>query len=55
MYVGAATSVRVDSDVSSGNVAFMRERDIHIGLAGTMTVGAGTTLIPDVLRIFNVT
>ena len=55
LYVGAATSIRVDSDTSSGNVAFMRERDIHVGSGATCTVGSGTTLIPDVLRIFNVT
>ena len=55
LYVGAATTIRVVSDDSSGNIAFMRERDVHVGSGATMTIGAGTTLIPDVLRIFNVT
>ena len=55
LIVGAATSINVTSDTSSGNIAFMRERDIHVGSGATMTNGAGTTLIPDVLRIFNVT
>ena len=55
LYVGAATSIRIASDTSSGNIAFMRERDIRVGSGATCTIGAGTTLIPDVLRIFNVT
>ena len=55
LFVGAATSIRVDSDDTSGNIAFMREKDVHVGAAATFTIGAGTTLIPDVLRIFNVT
>ena len=55
LIVGAATSINVTSDNSSGNIAFMRERDVHVGSGATMTIGAGTTLIPDVLRIFNVT
>ena len=55
LYVGAATSINVTSDNSSGNIAFMRERDVHVGSGATCTIGAGTTLIPDVLRIFNVT
>ena len=55
MHIAAGTSVRVDSDDTSGNIAFMREKDVHVGAAATFTIGAGTTLIPDVLRIFNVT
>ena len=55
LIVGAATSINVTSDTSSGNIAFMRERDVHVGSGATMTIGTGTTLIPDVLRIFNVT
>ena len=52
--VGAATSIRIASDTTSGNIAFMRERDIHVGSGATCTIGTGTTLIPDVLQIFNV-
>ena len=52
--VAAGTSIRIDSDDTSGNIAFMREKDIFVGSSSTMTIGAGTTLIPDVLRIFNV-
>ena len=55
LHVAAGTSIRIDSDATSGNIAFMRERDIHVGSGATCTVGSGTTLIPDVLRIFNVT
>ena len=49
---GAGTTIRVDSDATSGNVAFMRQKDIHIAAGSTMTIGAGTTLIPNVLSIF---
>ena len=49
---GAGTTIRIDSDATSGNVAFMRQRDVHIAAGSTMTVGAGTTLIPNVLSIF---
>ena len=49
---GAGTTIRVDSDATSGNVAFMRQRDVHIAAGSTMTIGAGTTLIQNVLSIF---
>ena len=49
---GAGTTIRIDSDATSGNVAFMRQRDVHIAAGSTMTVGAGTTLISNVLSIF---
>ena len=49
---GAGTTIRVDSDATSGNVAFMRQRDVYIAVGSTMTIGAGTTLIQNVLSIF---
>ena len=51
---GAGTTIRIDSDATSGNVAFMRQSNVHVASGSTMTIGAGTTLIPDVLQIFNV-
>ena len=53
--VGAGTSVTVESDASSGFLAFMRENDVHVASGATFHIGAGTTLVPDVLNIFNVT
>jgi len=54
LYVGAATSVTVESDATSGNLAFMRQSDVHVATGSTFHIGAGTTLVPDVLQIFNV-
>ena len=51
---GAGVTINVTSDATSGNVAFMRQSNIHVASGSTMTIGAGTTLIPDVLQIFNV-
>ena len=53
--VGAGVSVTVESDASSGFLAFMRENDVHVASGSTFHIGAGTTLVPDVLNIFNVT
>ena len=50
--IGAGTSVRVDSDATSGNIAFMREADTFVASGATFTIGAGTTLIGDALGIF---
>ena len=52
IHVAAGTSIQVDSDLTSGNIAFMRERNIFVAAGGTFRVGAGTTLIADVLGIF---
>ena len=57
LYVGAAgagTSVKVESDATSGNLAFMRQADVHVASGSTFHIGTGTTLVPDVLQIFNV-
>ena len=53
--IGAGTSVTVESDASSGHLAFMRESDIHVGSGATFHIAGITTLVPDVLNIFNVT
>ena len=52
MHIAAGTSVRVDSDATSGNIAFMREADTFVGTGATFTIGAGTTLVSDVLGIY---
>jgi len=50
--IGAGTSVRIVSDSTSGNIAFMREADTFIGVGATLTIGAGTSLISDALGLF---
>ena len=52
IHISAGTSVRVDSDATSGNIAFMREADTFIAAGATFTIGAGTSLISDALGIF---
>mgnify|MGYP001305042240 CR=1 FL=1 len=50
--VAAGTSVRIDSDSTSGNIAFMREGRTIVASGATFHIGSGTTLISDVLGIF---
>ena len=52
LHVAAGTSVRVDSDLTSGNIAFMREGRTIVASGATFSIGAGTTLVSDVLGIF---
>ena len=49
--IGAGTSLTVESDATSGNVAFIREGIIHVGSA-TFHVKASTTLATNVLGVF---
>ena len=46
------TSVYVNSDATSGNIAFTRLGGITVGGASTLHIGSGTTLAMDVLNIF---
>ena len=50
--IGAGTSVSITSDDASGNVAFVREGNIHVAVGATFHVGSGTTLFTNVLGVF---
>ena len=50
--VGAGISVSVESDDTSGNIAFCRENIIYVGVGATFHVGSGTTLLTNVLGVF---
>ena len=50
--IGAGTSVTVESDAVSGNLAFVREGKIHVATGATFHVGSGTTLVTNVLGVF---
>jgi hypothetical protein len=50
--IGAGTSVSVESDAASGNVAFVREGIIHVALGATFNVRTNTTLATNVLGVF---
>ena len=49
---GAGTSLTVESDAASGNVAFVREGIIHVATGATFHVKASTTLATNVLGVF---
>jgi tetrahydrodipicolinate N-succinyltransferase len=50
--IGAGTSIQVESDATSGNVAFIRESIIHVAVGATFRVVSGTQLNTNVLSIF---
>ena len=50
--IGAGTSVTIQSDVGSGNIAFTRLHHINVGTGATLHIGAGTTFLMNVLNIF---
>ena len=50
--IGGGTSVSVESDTTSGNIAFMRNSRVHVATGATFHVGSGTTLVTNVLSIF---
>ena len=50
--VGAGTSLTIESDDTSGNIAFMRNAEVHVASGATFHVGSGTTLVTNVLSIF---
>ena len=50
--VGSATSVSVEADATSGNVAFTRCGIIHVSTGSTLHVGSATTFVTNVLNLF---
>ena len=50
--IGAGTSLTVESDSASGNVAFVKEGTIHVSVGGTFHVKNNTKLRLNVLGIF---
>ena len=50
--IGAGTSLTVESDATSGNVAFIREGIVHVAVGATFHVKASTTLVTNVLSVF---
>lgn len=50
--VGAGTSVNIQSDAGSGNIAFTRLNSIIVSSGSTLRVATGTTFIMNVLNIF---
>ena len=50
--IGAGTSLTIESDDTSGNVAFIREGIVHVATGATFHVGSATTLVTNVLGVF---
>ncbi len=50
--IGAGTSLTIESDATSGNVAFIRESIIHVAVGATFNVKTNTTLATNVLGVF---
>ena len=50
--IGAGTSVKIESDNTSGNTAFTRLGKINVATGATFHVSAGTTFVMNVLNVF---
>ena len=50
--IGAGTSVTVESDATSGNIAFIRESIVHVSTGATFHIKTNTTLVTNVLSVF---
>ena len=50
--IGAGTSLTVESDASSGNIAFVREGIIHVATGATFHIKSNNTLVTNVLGVF---
>lgn len=50
--IGAGTSLTVESDATSGNIAFIRESIVHVSTGATFHIKTNTTLVTNVLSVF---
>ena len=50
--IGTGVSLTIESDESSGNVAFVREGVIHVGSGSTLHIADGTQFHTNVLSVF---
>ena len=50
--IGAGTSVKIESDNTSGNIAFTRLGQINVATGATIHVSSGTTFVMNVLNVF---
>mgnify|MGYP001219027140 CR=1 FL=1 len=50
--IGAGTSLTVESDATSGNVAFVREGIIHVAAGATFHIKSNNTFVTNVLGLF---
>ena len=50
--IGSGTSIRIESDNTSGNTAFTRLGKINVSTGATFHVSAGTTFVMNVLNVF---
>ena len=50
--IGAGTSISVESDATSGNVAFIREGIVHVAVGATFHIKTNNTLVTNVLGVF---
>ena len=50
--IGAGTSVTVESDATSGNIAFIRENIVHVAVGATFHIKTSNTLVTNVLGVF---
>ena len=50
--VGTGVSVTIESDTTSGNVAFVRENVVHVGSGSTLHIDSSTAFHTNVLGVF---
>ena len=50
--VSTGSSLFIESDAASGNIAFTKMSDIHVSSGATVHVGSGTTFVTNVLSLF---
>ena len=50
--IGAGTSIKIESDNTSGNTAFTRLSRINVSTGATFHVSSGTTFIMNLLNLF---